>query len=116
MKESFLIISKTFKIIYFSDHGLTYDPQYQVVVHSYGKQNFTIPLFILTDDLTNTVDINAYRNLGDFINLFQELTGIKAKGVNYDYRFISEDPEKNWNKLFDGLDFNQLKDNPIPFK
>ncbi len=107
---------RTFKIVYFSDHGLTYDPQYQVLAHSYGRQNFTIPLFILTDDLKNNINIEAYRNLGDFINLFQELTGIKAKGVNYDYRFISEDPDKNWNKLFDGLDFNQLKDNPIPFK
>ena len=107
---------KTFKIVYFSDHGLTYDPAYKVLVHAYGKQNFTIPLFILTDDLKNSINITAYRNLGDFINLFQELTGIQAKGIDYDYRFISEDREKNWSELLDGKNFNQLEDNPIPFK
>jgi glucan phosphoethanolaminetransferase (alkaline phosphatase superfamily) len=107
---------KPFTIVYFSDHGLTYDPQYKVLVHAYGKENFTIPLIILKDDLTKNINIKAYRNLGDFLNLFQEFTGIKANGVNYDYSYISEDQEKNWNQLFDGLNFNQLKDNPIPFE
>jgi glucan phosphoethanolaminetransferase (alkaline phosphatase superfamily) len=107
---------KPFTIVYFSDHGLTYDPQYKVLVHAYGRENFTIPLFILKDDLTKTMNITAYRNLGDFLNLFQEFTGIKATGVNYDYRYISDDQEKNWNQLLDGVNFNQLKDNPIPFE
>lgn len=107
---------KPFTIVYFSDHGLTYEPQYKVLVHAYGRQNFTIPLFILKDDLTKEIDIKANRNLGDFINLFQELTGIKTTDANYHYRYISEDEEINCDQLLDGLKFSQLKDNPIPFR
>ncbi|MEO7834803.1 MAG: sulfatase-like hydrolase/transferase, partial [Ginsengibacter sp.] len=106
---------KSFKIVYFSDHGLTYDYEDKILTHKHSKQNYRVPLFVLADDISKNEIIKAPRNLEDFINFFQELTGIKAKGVNYDYRFISNDYEKNWNKLSDGLDFNKLKDNPIPF-
>lgn len=106
---------KTFKIMYFSDHGLAYDPKYKVLKHSYSKQSYTIPLFILSDDIEKNINIKAPRNIGDFLNLFQEFTGIYAKGVFYDYQFTSEDDQKNWEQLSDGLNFNQLKNSPIPF-
>jgi len=107
---------KTFNIVYFSDHGLSFVYDGKIFTHiRENRQSYPVPFFVLGDNISKNVVIKAHRNLGDFINFFQELTGIKAKGVNYDYRFISEDYEKNWNQLSDGLDFNQLKDNHIPF-
>ncbi len=106
---------KTFKIMYFSDHGLAYDPENKVLKHVYSKQSYTIPLFILADDLTKNINIDAPRNLGDFLNLFQEFTGIQAKGMFYDYRFTSEDEQKNFDQLSDGQNFNQVKNSPIPY-
>jgi len=108
---------KTFKIVYFSDHGLTFNYENKIFTHkSDTKEEYTVPFLILADDISKNVVVKAHRNLGDFINFFQEFIGIKAKGVNYDYRFISNDYDKNWNQLLDDLDFNQLKDNPIPFE
>ena len=108
---------KTFKLVYFSDHGLAFDYDNKIFTHRQdSKAEYTVPFLILADDISKNVVVKAQRNLGDFINFFQEFTGIKAKGVNYDYRFISNDYDKNWNQLLDDLDFNQLKDNPIPFE
>jgi glucan phosphoethanolaminetransferase (alkaline phosphatase superfamily) len=108
---------KTFKVVYFSDHGITFNYQNKIFTHrKESKEEYTVPFLVLADDISGNVVINAKRNLGDFINFFQELTGIRAKGVNYDYRFISEDYEKNWHQLSDGMHFNQLEENPIPFK
>jgi glucan phosphoethanolaminetransferase (alkaline phosphatase superfamily) len=107
---------KTFKIVYFSDHGLTFDYDNKIFTHKQdSKEEYTVPFLIFTDDLSKNVVVKAHRSLGDFINFFQEFTGIKAQGANYDYRFISDDSDKNWNHLLDSLNFNQLKDNPIPF-
>jgi glucan phosphoethanolaminetransferase (alkaline phosphatase superfamily) len=108
---------KTFKIVYFSDHGLTFDYENKIFTHRQeSKEEYTVPFLILADDISQNAVIKAHRSLGDFLNFFQEFTGIKAKGENYSYRFISEDYVKNWNQLLDGLDFNQLKNNPIPFE
>ncbi|RNI37508.1 hypothetical protein EFY79_08930 [Hanamia caeni] len=108
---------KTFKIVYFSDHGLTFDYENKIFTHRQeSKEEYTVPFLILADDISQNAVIKAHRSLGDFLNFFQEFTGIKAKGENYSYRFISEDYDKNWNQLLDGLDFNQLKNNPIPFE
>jgi len=108
---------KTFKIVYFSDHGLTFDYENKIFTHRQeSKEEYTVPFLILADDISQNAVIKAHRSLGDFLNFFQEFTGIKAKGENYSYRFISDDYDKNWNQLLDGLDFNQLKNNPIPFE
>jgi hypothetical protein len=69
----------------------------------------------LADDLSKSHAINANRNLGDFINFFQEITGIKTANASYTYHFISEEYDTTWNHLADGLIFNELKDNPLPF-
>lgn len=107
---------KTFKIVYFSDHGLTFDYENKIFTHKQdSKEEYTVPFLIFTDDLSKNVVVKSHRSLGDFINFFQEFTGIKAQDANYGYRFISDDSDKNWNHLLDSLDFNQLKDNPIPF-
>ncbi len=106
---------KTFSIVYFSDHGITYDYANKIFTHNHSKEEYTIPFFYLADDLSKNQNISAYRNLGDFINFFQEITGIKTSNITYDFRFISEDYDKNWNHLADGLIFNNLKDNPLPF-
>jgi glucan phosphoethanolaminetransferase (alkaline phosphatase superfamily) len=106
---------KTFTIVYFSDHGITYNYTDKIFTHNHCKQEYTIPFFYLADDLSKSHAINANRNLGDFINFFQEITGIKTANASYSYHFISEDYDTTWNHLADGLIFNELKDNPLPF-
>src|SRR5690606_10009206 len=70
---------KTFKLVYFSDHGLAFDYDNKIFTHRQdSKEEYTVPFLILADDISENVVIKAHRNLGDFINFFQEFTGIKA--------------------------------------
>ncbi|MFG1175364.1 phosphoethanolamine transferase [Erwiniaceae bacterium CAU 1747] len=110
----------SFSLMYFSDHGLafkekgtrneylTHDDQY--------RQNFEVPLFITSSNDSRHQIFSQPRSANDFLLLFSQWTGIRAKEINLPYRFISNDKGPTvqvTDFALRRLPFSQLKQDPF---
>ncbi|MNK18126.1 putative phosphoethanolamine transferase YbiP [compost metagenome] len=102
---------KSFKLVYFSDHGLYINENNKVLHHSMYKESYEIPMFVLEDNLSQTKYINANRNLRDFLSFFCEITNIKVEQIKTNYQFLSEEIDPDAYNLYEGKNFKQLKTN-----
>jgi glucan phosphoethanolaminetransferase (alkaline phosphatase superfamily) len=125
--KSLIKSKKTFKIVYFSDHGLTIKKNVSLIKNNtfiesnslhhdeYFKENYDIPLVILDDEYKSTSQINARRNLKDFLLLYSELLKIKTKEIKSPFTFISDDIQTNADSLFNNKYYPKLKNNIYEF-
>lgn len=104
---------KSFKIVYFADHGLLVD-NYTLYHGSKHKQNYEIPFVIIDPKLNETVYIDEYRNLKDFLTFYTQFLNIKTENLKPSYQFISDEKAKNAFELYDNFNYENLSDNPIP--
>ncbi|MCL9668530.1 phosphoethanolamine transferase [Rosenbergiella epipactidis] len=75
-KESFLMM-------YFSDHGMTTDTSDRPVRHGNSeKQNYHVPFIILSNDIKGRTDIDTPISALQFINIFENYTGINSKQIS----------------------------------
>lgn len=109
---------QSFKMIYFSDHGLRITDDLSLSHGRRQKQPYEVPLVIWTNELEKKVEINANRMANDFLHLFSELNQIKVQNISKTYSFISE--EDNGEAKIQVLnsdeklvDFESLEDNSI---
>lgn len=77
----------------FSDHGLSYEHKgesYTKLTHNdQFKQNFEVPLFILSSDSHEKYHITAKRNGRYFMTLFSEWIGIQDPKISNHCHMIS---------------------------
>jgi Predicted membrane-associated, metal-dependent hydrolase len=107
----------SYKLVYFSDHGLMINDDL-VMTHGRGiKQSYEVPLLIWGNDITTTKHFSARRYGNDFLHLFTELTGIESPQLKRTYRFVSDEDATNTGYLLDAsekqIKYDQLKDNQI---
>ena len=105
--------NKSFKIMYFADHGLFLNKTNILYHGNQYKQNYEVPLVIIDPTLKENIYINESRNLKDFLFLYSELLNIKTSNLEPTYQFISEEKASNPFRLYDNKDYQHLKDNPI---
>lgn len=118
IKEIYNMVKETgqkFQIIYFSDHGLRITESNELLHHRDFKQNYEVPLIIIDSELKENVYYNKQRNLKDFLLLYQELLNIETLNYKRNYKYISDEIDVNATKLYNNLDYSQLKDNKINF-
>lgn len=81
-------------MVYFSDHGLAFKErgkEVQYLAHDDKfQQNFQVPFMVLSSDDKAHRKIKARRSANDFLSFFSQWTGISAKEIQPNYRFISE--------------------------
>ncbi|WP_235409835.1 phosphoethanolamine transferase [Proteus terrae] len=86
---------KSWSLLYFADHGLAYEHKgesYAKLAHDDKfKQNFEIPLFILSSDSKEKNYITERRNNRYFMSLFSEWTGITDAKIPNHCHMISND-------------------------
>ncbi|WP_318386196.1 phosphoethanolamine transferase [Enterobacter sp.] len=105
----------SFSMVYFSDHGLAFKErgkEVQYLAHSDTfQQNFQVPFMVLSsDDKTHRV-IKARRSANDFLGFFSQWTGITAKEIVSQYRFVSSQkagPTYVTNFKLQKVDYNHL--------
>lgn len=108
-------------MMYFSDHGLTIETEgiNKGFLHqgSEYKQNFEVPLFIISSDSTKREKIITPRSAFSFLTLFSEWTGIKTEKISDACHFSSNSICKNqtsvirWdNKI---VDIKEPGSNPV---
>ena len=87
---------KSFSMIYFSDHGLSFKERgskSEYLSHNdQFQQNYQVPMLITSSGETRHRVIKAVRSANDFMSLFAEWSGIRSQEVEPKYRFISEQP------------------------
>ena len=85
---------ESFSMVYFSDHGLAFKErgkEVQYLAHDDKfQQNFQVPFMVLSSDDKAHRKIKARRSANDFLSFFSQWTGISAKEIQPNYRFISE--------------------------
>lgn len=85
---------ESFSMVYFSDHGLAFKErgkEVQYLAHDDKfQQNFQVPFMVLSSDDKAHRKIKACRSANDFLSFFSQWTGISAKEIQPNYRFISE--------------------------
>jgi glucan phosphoethanolaminetransferase (alkaline phosphatase superfamily) len=83
----------SFSMVYFSDHGLAFKErgkQVQYLAHDDAfQQNFQVPFMVISSDDKSHRIVKARRSANDFLSFFSQWTGIQAKEIASDYRFIS---------------------------
>ena len=93
--------NKSFKIIYFSDHGLSERKIGDSLYLRHGqnkKQNYNVPLVILSSEDKSRVYNDSYKSAFNFISLFANELNIKVTSPTISvWDHINEDPE-----VFDG--------------
>ncbi|ATW33100.1 phosphoethanolamine transferase [Candidatus Williamhamiltonella defendens] len=107
-------------MMYFSDHGLALKMQNNLdsqLHHSNKyKQNFEVPMFIISSDATQRTEITAHRSAFSFLSLFSEWTGIKTEKIPENCHFLSNTVCKNqtsvmlWNQKT--VDIKDLPSDP----
>lgn len=110
LSEIYLDLSKTkskWSMMYFSDHALslTYDKSDLSHSDKY-KQNYEVPFFITSYDSNQKKIINTRRSGLNFMSLFSEWTGIKARNIEYICDMLSENDCPKQNII---IDFNKNK-------
>lgn len=111
--------NKPFKLIYFSDHGLSVHEDLNFSHKGGFKENYEVPLLIWGDDIKESQTVESRRMGKDFIYLFSELNKVTLGNFKMNYKFISNEKNNDsasWvlstdNKL---IDFDKLPNNPIP--
>jgi len=110
----------SFSMIYFSDHGLAFKekgtPNEYLTHDDKYQQNFEVPMFITSSDDNRHQVFDQPRSANDFLLLFSQWTGIKAKEINPGYQFVSDDngPEiEVTNFALHRLPFSQLQQDPF---
>ena len=87
---------KSFSMIYFSDHGLSFKERgsrSEYLSHNdQFKQNYQVPMFMTSSGDTHRRMIKAARSANDFMALFAQWSGIRSQEVEPTYRFVSEQP------------------------
>lgn len=114
---------KSWSLLYFSDHGLSYENKgesYAKLTHDDKfKQNFEIPLFILSSDSKEKNYITERRNGRYFMSLFSEWTHIQEPKIPNHCRMISndicDDQDTVINFQKEHLDYNLLPDDKINY-
>lgn len=106
--------NKNFSIVYFADHGLFLDSSKTLYHGTQYKQNYEVPLVIINPKIKETVYINEYRNLNDFLYLYTDLLHIQTSNLHPGYKFISEDKSNGAFILDNNLNYKNLKNNPAP--
>lgn len=97
LRELYGQLSKSgqrFSLIYFSDHGLAFHEKGTrsefLAHHDRYRQDYQVPLMILSADDSRRTVINARRSAYDFLHLFSDWTGIRSQEIVDRYRFISK--------------------------
>ena len=105
----------SFSMVYFSDHGLAFKErgkEVQSLAHDdQFQQNFQVPFMVLSSDDKAHRVIKARRSANDFLSFFSQWTGISAKEITNNYRFISEKkagPVYITNFKLQKVDYNHL--------
>ncbi len=102
IKKTYDMLQKnktSFSLMYFSDHGLGHKDKKHFYVNlrhcESFKQNYDVPMIVISSDDTSRTFINASKSGFDFIRQFSEWTNIRVKGIDTQKRFFSEyQPEK----------------------
>lgn len=81
---------KSYKLLYFSDHGIVYNDG--KIVHGASKSAYEVPLILWSDDMLSKRTINSHRTGNDFAKLWEEFFDIDIAEINSDYLFVSDDP------------------------
>lgn len=116
----------TFSLMYLSDHGLAHSKKGFIgmtLLHNPEyKQNYDVPLMVLSSDDTNRQTINAQRSGFDFMSGLAEWLGIEEPSLKLKHPFFSQtEADKGSNKVqvFNGVKlvgYNNLKDDPAKIK
>lgn len=114
---------KSWSLLYFADHGLAYEHKgesYAKLAHDDKfKQNFEIPLFILSSDSKEKNYITERRNNRYFMSLFSEWTGITdAKIPNHCHMIsndICDDQDTVINFQKEEINYNLLPEDKIDY-
>ncbi len=85
-------LKKPYNLIYFSDHGLTYNPRKKTMIHGYSKQSYQSPLLIWGSDINKKHEIKALRRGKDILHLICQILNIETKNIDKKFKFISEEP------------------------
>ncbi len=111
---------QTFSIMYLADHGLSH--RHQIITgwkltHSFDKkQNYEIPLIILSSDSQSQTYIDAQKSGFQFINAVAEWLGIAETSLTLKQPFFSADTDKKPIKVFNGrklVEYNSLEEDPV---
>ncbi len=106
--------STPFTLIYFSDHGLSerkIDGELYLRHGDKVKENYNVPLIVLSDTLSNKKHINSPKSAFNFISFFAEELGVKVVAPKI----------KDWNdtnekiEVFNGqsmIEYKSLNDEP----
>lgn len=114
----------SWSLLYFSDHGLSYEHKgesYTKLIHNdQFKQNFEVPLFILSSDSHEKYHITARRNGRYFMTLFSEWIGIQDPKISNHCHMMSndictdQDTVINFQK--EEIDYNSLPEDKIIYQ
>ncbi|AOA57460.1 phosphoethanolamine transferase [Acinetobacter larvae] len=103
--------NRSFKIHYFSDHGMSVDED-SIVVDNQYKHNYQVPYIILSSDAKQKTKIAKTVSAQDFIDIFAAQIGVTTPYLkpNYTLEHIPDNPNVtvfNWDEL---IPYNQLLD------
>lgn len=105
---------KPFILIYFSDHGLSereINGELYLRHGSNTKENYNVPLIILSNSFTDKTYINTPKSAYNFISLFADLLDIKIIAP----KMKSWDDDKEIIKVFNGnsmIEYHDLNNEP----
>lgn len=72
-----------YSMVYFSDHCVSVDEKTDAIVHtSKIKESFDVPLIIMSDHDKEKIINNDYISARNFMTLFSQLIGVKAKNIS----------------------------------
>ncbi|PIE47664.1 MAG: hypothetical protein CSA42_02545 [Gammaproteobacteria bacterium] len=112
----------TFSLMYLSDHGLAHNKTdfkgITLLHNSEYKQNYDVPLIVLSSDDKTRQVINAQRSGFDFMSGLAEWLGIEEKSLTLKQPFFS-DKTAHKVQVFNGVElveYDTLKDDPTKIK
>ncbi|WP_265566824.1 phosphoethanolamine transferase [Serratia grimesii] len=103
-----------FKLIYFSDHGLSHrnvDGKLYLRHGGNTRQNYEVPLLVLADTDRQRTFIDAPRSAFDFISLFAQQAGIVVTQPQLHQTVTGTDKRQVFNGQ-ERVDFDQLANDP----
>lgn len=107
---------KNYSVIYFSDHGLSVDGDSSPHHCKDFKECYSVPLIVIDSDVKKRIvkeeQISAY----NFLSIFSEVIGVKAKGIN---TFDFNAPQSTEARVFNGsnlVKYNDLGTQEVIYK
>ncbi|WP_109406999.1 phosphoethanolamine transferase [Proteus faecis] len=112
---------KSWSLLYLSDHGVSYEHKgesYAKLSHDDKfKQNFEVPLFILSSDSKEKIHITERRNGRYFMSIFSEWTSIQEPQIPNHCHMISNDICSDQNTVInfqkEEINYNLLPEDKI---